>query len=474
MLCHVTSLPGTNAHGKVSHAAYRFVEWLVQAGFSIWQVLPLNHTHEDGSPYHALSAHACDPKLICLDWLSDRNYVTAAEISKHTHTESLQIAYRQFLKLNDKALLDDYRQFVQQQAYWLADYSLFMSIRQVQNNKPWIQWPAALRDREADTLKQFRQDHKQDIAFHDFCQFIIFSQWQGLKTFANQHGVLLFGDAPIFVSHDSADVWANRRFFDLDKNGKQNFVAGVPPDYFSADGQRWGNPLYDWSAMQTDNFGWWKDRFQTQAVLFDILRIDHFRGLAAFWQIPATNKTARQGKWVNAPGAELLQELMQAGNSLTLVAEDLGIITDEVHALREKFSIPGMKVLQFAFDGDPENIYLPHNHRSDFIVYTGTHDNDTTVSWYNALADHDKAYVQTYLGFAGDEKMPWPLIRAALASVANTAIIPLQDLLELGHEHRMNTPGTTTGNWSWRFDWQQIPEQLAARVWSMNKIYNRL
>ena len=371
-------------------------------------------------------------------------------------------------------LYDEFQEFATQQAGWLTDYALFMAMRDEHKHLPWTKWPAALRDRDAKALAAFGSKHSEAVEFHRFTQFVFFRQWQDLKAYANARNILMFGDLPIFVAQDSVDVWANRELFTLDATGQPVYVAGVPPDYFSETGQRWGNPQYDWPAMQRDGFRWWQERIRTQLELFDVIRIDHFRGFQAYWEIHAQEKTAMHGRWVEAPGEALLQTLHDRFSSLPLVAEDLGVITEQVTALREKFALPGMKVLQFAFDGNPKNAYLPHNHEFNTVVYTGTHDNDTSVSWYARLDAGQRDYLHRYLDIPAHEHMPWPLLRAALASPACLAMLPLQDVLGLGEGHRMNTPGTNQGNWQWRFDWAQVPVDLAERLNGMIRLYDRI
>jgi len=355
---------------------------------------------------------------------------------------------------------------------WLDDYALYQAIRQAHGETSWLEWPTALRDRDATALVEFSRQHAGLIEQACFEQYLFFTQWQALRDYAHSQQVLLFGDIPIFVAHDSADVWAHRGLFSVDAGGALEVVAGVPPDYFSATGQRWGNPLYRWDSLQADDFEWWIQRFRTQLALFDIVRLDHFRGFEKYWEIPAAAETAVDGHWVEAPGAALFTRLQQVFGTLPLVAEDLGLITPEVDALRDAFGFPGMKILQFAFDGGPGNPYLPHNHTASAVVYTGTHDNDTTLGWFQGLDDGLKQVVLDYLG-QPSEPMPWALIRAALASVAGLAIMPLQDLLELDSEQRMNTPGVHGDNWSWRFTAGQIPEGLAVRVRHLVEMYGR-
>lgn len=476
ILLHPTSLPGPWPHGLICHDAYRFVEFLADAGVTVWQTLPLGPIHSDGSPYHALSAQAGEASLLSLDWLRDRGLLKALP-SAHdaaSHRQGLRQAWTAFQSHKSSSLHMEYDAFIGQQSAWLEDYALFMAIRDEHGRKPWTHWPAPLRDRVAQALSDFRRQHAPLLDFHRFTQFLFFRQWQDLKAYANARNILMFGDLPIYVALDSVDVWANRELFSLDATGQPVYVAGVPPDYFSETGQRWGNPQYDWPAMQRDRFRWWQQRIHTQLEMFDIIRIDHFRGFQAYWEIRAEEKTAMHGHWVEAPGEALLQQLHDTFGSLPLVAEDLGVITEQVTALREQFALPGMKVLQFAFDGNPKNAYLPHNHEFNSVVYTGTHDNDTSVSWYARLDEGQRQYLHRYIDIPPQEHMPWPLIRTALASPACLAMFPLQDALGLGEGHRMNTPGTNKGNWQWRFDWSQVPIDLAEKLYAMNRLYDRV
>jgi 4-alpha-glucanotransferase len=377
-----------------------------------------------------------------------------------------------FCERGSDAELQAYRHFVKEQAFWLEDFSLYMALRGEAGDRRWMDWPVSLRDRHPQSLDEARTRLSQVIARVKFEQFVFFEQWRGLKDYAHQHGVEIFGDMPIFVAHDSAEVWAHREYFDIDEYGWTQTVAGVPPDYFSETGQRWGNPHYRWDVMQEDGFRWWVRRMATQLEFFDLVRIDHFRGLEAYWEIPAEAKTAQQGHWVKAPGKALLQALYEAFDDLPIVAEDLGTITAEVESLRSSFGIPGMKILQFAFDGNNDNPYLPHCHEENCIVYTGTHDNDTALNWYESLAEQQQNYVKNYLGYP-QEAMPWPLMRCAWSSVARLAIVPMQDILGLGAGQRMNTPGTTQGNWQWRYTWDQVDSHLAERLLELTQLYAR-
>lgn len=475
ILLHPTSLPGPAPKGLIGHDAYRFVDFLQHAGFKVWQMLPLGPTHRDDSPYQALSAHAADTDLISLDWLRDRGLLDQFDETYGIdyHTQCLHEAHARFSAGRTTALHNDYETFIRQQAGWLDDYALFMVLRETHDHQPWTSWDAPFRKRHKAALARAQKHYADRIAYHRFCQFVFFQQWHQLRQYANQRDILIFGDLPIYVALDSADVWANPKLFTLDKEGQPAFVAGVPPDYFSATGQRWGNPQYHWQAMEAEDFAWWQARFKTQLELFDLLRIDHFRGFQAYWKIPAQEETAIHGQWVEAPGEALLKKLNKAFKNLPLVAEDLGTITKEVAALRQAFGLPGMKVLQFAFDGNPHNPYLPHNHEFNDVAYTGTHDNDTTLSWYRQLPADTHRYIQSYLNFPPAETMPWPLIRAALASVCCLAVLPMQDILALGEGERMNTPGTTEGNWQWRFQWTQLPGGLGKQLHRLLQLYDR-
>ncbi len=467
VLLHPTSLPGSTSNGDLGAEAYRFVDLLQHCGMSVWQTLPLGPAHADFSPYQCQSVHAGDPRLISRDivqewgWLG-RDAATSRE-------QWLAQARAGFMRNSDPAILDA---FIAGQTHWLDDYALYQALRREQADRPWWQWPVTLRDREPAALAQARARLTDAIAQVCFEQYVFFRQWQDLRRYAAQRDILLFGDMPIFIAHDSADVWAQRQYFALDEDGQPCAVAGVPPDYFSETGQRWGNPLYQWQEMQADGFLWWRERMRTQLELFDLVRIDHFRGFESYWEIPAHESTAVAGRWVTAPGDALFKALHREFGLLPLVAEDLGLITAEVHALRERFSVPGMRVLQFAFDGGADNPYLPHRHEIDSVVYTGTHDNDTTLAWYETLPEKTRSYIMDYLGQPRDA-MPWPLVRAAFASVAVLAIVPMQDVLALGSGHRMNTPGTTTGNWRWRFSWDQLSAHTTETLRHMAKLYGR-
>lgn len=480
VLLHITSLPGSGQQGDLGQDAYDFVNFLSTAGITVWQTLPLGVTHNDGSPYQCLSAHAGNVQLINTNWFVNVGWLPTYEQCDDCHRKDSKFyksclitkAFYNFLdyaKPEDKA---DFRQFCQDKAFWLNDFALFMAIRNEFNQQCWNQWPEPLKQRHEDAIKTISLRLKSEIEIIKFEQYVFFRQWMALKAYANERGVLLFGDIPIFVSYDSADVWANRSVFKLNADGEMSVVAGVPPDYFSETGQRWGNPHYNWNTLEQTGFHWWIERMQTQIEQFDILRIDHFRGLEAAWEIPANEPTARVGEWVKAPGEALLKAIFAKLGNISLVAEDLGVITPEVEALRDEFNLPGMKILQFAFGGNADNPYLPDNYEKNCVVYTGTHDNDTTLGWSEKLSEAERNYIFDYLG-CPSVSLHCALIQTALGSVANLAIIPMQDILELNSEHRMNTPGTTEGNWHWRFQWYQLTSERAARLAHLVALFNR-
>ncbi|HSC66305.1 MAG TPA: 4-alpha-glucanotransferase [Cellvibrio sp.] len=489
VLLHPTSLPCSEswwdkncgkAFGTLGKDAYSFIDFIAQAGLSIWQMLPTGPTQADMSPYQSISAHAGNPDLISLDRLLDKGWIRAGDVQQVGERSLIYarqqgaLSFYQFLESD--AAADTRRQFqifCEQQNYWLDDFALFSALRTEFDNASWNTWPIELRRRDKLALDEFRKKLAPAINAVLFEQFAFFTQWQDLKLYANERGISLFGDMPIFVGHDSADVWAQQHYFQLDEIGNPLTVAGVPPDYFSETGQHWGNPHYAWDAMVADGFQWWLARLRTQLQLFDLIRIDHFRGFEAYWEIPGDTHDARLGKWVKAPGEAFLKACFEAYPGLPLVAENLGVITEEVEALRNQFELPGMLVLQFAFDGNTNNPHLPHNHSRSDVIYTGTHDNDTTVGWYQSLPEQSRNQLQHYC-FNSVDKIPWLLIETALASVGRMAIIPMQDFLELDGGHRMNMPGTTDKNWVWTFSWDQVEPTLADHIRQLLTAYHRL
>ena len=480
VLLHPTSLPGPLSNGDIGHEAYRFIEFLNSCGFKVWQMLPLGPTHDDKSPYQCLSSHAGSPLLISLDWLEDKGWLDRESIKIDKKNESyrlhcLQQAADHFYQMGSSVWTDSIANFKEQHANWLDDYALYMAFKNLYKNKPWYDWPNPARHREFIALDNARSELRKHIEQTVFEQFIFFTQWQEVRDYAKQHDVELFGDMPIFVARDSADVWAQRKNYLIDSDGGMEVIAGVPPDAFTDTGQRWGNPLYDWDYMLSTEFSWWKERFQTQLALFDIVRIDHFRGLQACWHIPKTDETAINGSWVEVPGREMLSELFKTFHYLPLVAEDLGVITDQVIELKKSFDLPGMKVLQFAFDGNNNNPHLPHRHEAGDIVYTGTHDNDTTLGWLSDERNYNKIHFDEYTGLINEstEQGVMTTIRLAMASVSFMCILPMQDLLMLGSSARMNVPGTMENNWQWRFDWQQIRPEVIEKVSHFMLLYGR-
>ncbi|MGA7181555.1 MAG: 4-alpha-glucanotransferase [Thiobacillaceae bacterium] len=447
ILLHPTSLPSA----CLNHDAERFIDWLASAGFGIWQILPLGPTQDGGSPYQSPSAHALNPALLDID----------------VHHARLA-----FTRSDDLQQREAYAEFLRTQVDWLPDYALFMALRQ-QYNQPWYEWPAPIRLREPDALHKAHHELNAQIEHILFEQFLLYSRWQALREKARKKDILLFGDMPIFVAHDSADVWVHPEYFSLDSDGALIEVAGVPPDYFSATGQRWGNPLYRWDRLEQDGFAWWISRIKTQLSLYDWVRIDHFRGLAAAWHIPASEPTAQGGRWVKAPGDRMLQALLDHFGPLPLVAEDLGLITDDVVELKHQFGLPGMTVLQFGFEGDANNPHRFGNHQPHSVIYTGTHDNDTTLGWWQSLPADRQTQILIELDQSASD-MPWPMIEAVLASPCAWAMLPMQDVLQLDSRARMNTPGTNEGNWQWRLDRNALTHGLSHHLRSLIQHFGRL
>lgn len=465
ILMHPTSLPGPYGIGDLGDMAYRFVDWLVQHGQSVWQMLPLGPTSYGDSPYQTLSAFAGNPNLVSLDKLKNAGWLTDDDLADvpdfptdrvdygpviDYHTKMLKLAYKRFKAHNDKTQNQIFKTWCDENADWLDDFALFVALKQDHGLRPWIEWDEKYVKYEKKAIAQAQKDYADAIEEEKFRQWLFFTQWLALKGYANERGVRLFGDIPIFVAHDSADVWANQDDYYLEDDGRQTVVAGVPPDYFSVTGQRWGNPLYRWDKMKARGYTWWIARFRAILSLVDYIRIDHFRGFDAYWEIPAEEPTAVKGRWVAGPGADLFETVEKELGHLPIIAEDLGVITQSVEALRDHFNLPGMKVLQFAWS-DPKNMFLPHNHGENAVVYSGTHDNNTTIGWWmNEVNDGARGFMQQYLEREVVE-INWTMIRLAYMSTAHTAVIPMQDVLNLGAEARMNTPGIEAGNWQWRF-----------------------
>jgi 4-alpha-glucanotransferase len=487
ILLHPTSLPGPYGSGDLGKEAYAFVDWLSSSGQTLWQMLPLGPAGMANSPYMSLSAFAGSPLLIDLDelvelgWLAQEDLRTFSTDSKfrvqfqETTAFRMQLLWKaaqSFFQSGKEKEYQLYKLYCDTEKKWLNDYSLFQALNDQYHGQEWITWDHDLVHRKPSALKKAADDQMEQVNFHKFMQWCFARQWKKLKKYANDRSVRLVGDIPIFVAHHSADVWSNQAAFTLDKDGRPLVVAGVPPDYFSEDGQRWGNPLYRWDVMKQQKYQWWIERFKKTFELFDILRIDHFRGFEAYWRIPAKEKTARIGKWIKGPGEDLFNAIIKKLGTLPIIAEDLGVMTPGVNALREKFEFPGMKVLQFAFSAGPEDPFLPHNYHSNCIVYTGTHDNDTTKGWYEKATEHERDFVRRYCKTDGHE-IHWDMMKLALQSTATIAILPLQDVLGLGSDGRMNYPGTVDGNWEWRFTWDQVNPELAGRLYELAALYGR-
>ncbi|WP_019024039.1 MULTISPECIES: 4-alpha-glucanotransferase [unclassified Thioalkalivibrio] len=472
VLLHPTSLPGSEPVGTLGGEAYAFLDWARRAGFTLWQILPLHPPHEDGSPYACISAFAGDVRLIDPRLLAER-----VGLSADSGTGEAMLA-RAHARLNDTPAVwrEAYQRFCQEQGpVWLDDYARFVVVRAREEGRPWWEWTPALRDRDPDAMERIEDAARDELERVRFAQFVFFDQWQDLRRQAKDLDILILGDMPIFVAHDSADVWAHRDLFDLDETGHPITVAGVPPDYFSETGQRWGNPQYHWDRLEATGYRWWVERMRWALETLDAVRIDHFRGFEASWGIPAEEPDATSGRWVPGPGEPFFRRLEDELGTLPLLAEDLGVITPEVTALREHFDLPGMRILQFAFEGGEDNPYLPNNHDEASAVYTGTHDNDTTLGWFHSLSPEMQAHVINTLNEGGAEEMPWPLMRAAYRSVAQLAIVPMQDALALDTRARMNRPGTMDdGNWRWRFSWKQVPEDRAAELQALARETDRL
>ncbi len=465
--------------------ARRFVDFLVSAGQSLWQVLPLGPPGFGNSPYSCYSAFAGNPLLIDLATIALEGDIPEDElpvelpaarvdfpgVERHKKGVLRRSAAR-FFAAGDEGRREEFRQFCAR-ACWLDDYSLFMALKEANGGQSWLHWPRDVACREAAALAAAAQTVGRAIGEQKYMQWQFFRQWQALKDYANARGIEIIGDIPIFVALDSADVWANPQLFHLDERGRPTVVAGVPPDYFSETGQLWGNPLYNWEVIAYHGFRWWIERLKCTLELCDIVRIDHVRGFEAYWAVPATEKTAENGRWVKGPGAELFSALIDTLGPVPVIAEDLGLITPDVEALRDRFGFPGMKVLQFAFGSGPDNSYLPHNHVREAVIYTGTHDNDTTAGWFKGLAANEREFALRYLKSDGKD-IAGDLVRAALGSVANIAVIPFQDILRLDESARMNVPGRSADNWAWRFAADALREEDAAWLLDLTEMYGRL
>jgi 4-alpha-glucanotransferase len=477
VLLHITSLPSLYGIGDLGPGAYEFVDFLAASKQKYWQILPLNPTNLscENSPYHSFSAFAFNPLLISPDLLIEDGLLDPGDVGSLPILPKEKVDFRTVIPFKSKILLSAYERFRKRQnkqgyekfcednIYWLDDYSLFVALKSRFRHRPWHKWPPEIKERQPKALNAAHIDLAHEIQREKFLQYVFHKQWASLKTYCHQRGIQIIGDIPIYVVHDSVDVWAHPELFKLDKHKKPYVVAGVPPDYFSKTGQLWGNPLYGWDVMQQRGYDWWVERIAHNLKLFDWVRIDHFRGFVGYWEIPSKEKTAIQGKWIQAPAMDFFKTIKKRFQHLPIVAEDLGIITPDVKEIMASFAFPGMKVLLFAFGEDnPEHPYLPHMYGKNCFVYTGTHDNNTVRGWFKGEAKpEDKKRLFRYIGRAVSEKeIHWEFIRLGAMSLANTSIVPMQDVLGLGVEARMNRPATKTGNWRWRLQ----PEQMTSSI----------
>ncbi|OQY06982.1 MAG: 4-alpha-glucanotransferase [Fusobacteriia bacterium 4572_132] len=487
ILLHITALYGEYGIGSFGKEAYEFVDFLKKSGQSYWQILPLGITGFGDSPYQSVSAFAGNYFLINLDKLIEEGFLYKSDLENldfkdddefvnydkvfETRTKLLRKAYDR--KFND--VKEDVLNFVESEKNWLKDFALYMAIKKHFLGKPWNEWDEKYRDNDEETLLKFKEENMNEIEFWYFIQYLFFKQWHELKSYANSNGIEIIGDLPIYVAFDSSDVWKNQSEFLLDELKKPKLVSGCPPDSFAPTGQYWGNPIYNWNEMKKNNYKWWIDRMKASTELFDIVRIDHFRGFEAYWEIPSHHETAEFGRWTKGPGNELFKAIENALGKLNIIAEDLGYMTEEFYKFKDETGFPGMNILQFAFDTRDENNYLPHYYVKNSICYTGTHDNNTIMGWFNDEAsDEEKKHAIEYLNLTEEEGINFGFIRGCFASVSNTAIIPLQDYLALGSEARFNIPSTVGGNWIWRMKREYISEDLARKIYRITKLYGRI
>ncbi len=485
ILMHISSLPGPYGIGTMGDQAFRFVDFLKQSGQHCWQILPLSPTGYGDSPYQSCSTYAGNPYLIDLDRLVEAGLLTREEVRSvqwchredkvdfgilyHNRSRILRLAYSRF---SDSRALDA---FCLENSSWLPDFALFMALKDKFNGTPWYRWEDALKKRDTDAIWNVRHELQEETRFYSFVQYLFFDQWNALRSYAHENGIRIIGDVPIYVPYDSADVWANPEYFQLDEDMNLTAVAGVPPDAFTADGQLWGNPLYDWEKLKQDGYSWWVRRMAAAGRLYDVIRIDHFRGFESYWYVPAEAATAKGGHWVKGPGIHFLNTLKRELPEIRMIAEDLGYLTQEVLDMRDASGFPGMKVLGFAFDSREPSEYLPHTHVPNSVCYTGTHDNMTTRQWFETAAEDAVAYAREYMHLTPEEGDVWGTIRTAHASVSDMCVILMQDYLNLGGEARMNFPGTMTdANWTWRAAPDYLEGGLAEKILRLTKLYGRL
>ena len=489
ILFHPTSLPGKYGIGTLGKEAYAFIDFLKKSRQKLWQIFPLGPTGYGDSPYQSFSSFAGNPYLIDFDLLIEAHLLSEEDLRDVFFGDNeeyidygsiynqkyplLRKAYENFKSSDNHEMRENLEHFKRENASWLNDYSLYISLKNHFNGLPWNEWAHDIKNREHGAMEHYKNELADDIEYHNFIQFLFFKQWGDVKRYANENGIKIIGDIPIFVAADSSDAWANPEIFLFDEERKPVKVAGVPPDYFSATGQLWGNPLYNWQKLKETNYSWWVERVRANLSTCDIIRIDHFRGFEAYWAVPYGDDTAINGQWEPGPGIDLFNAIKSQLGELPIIAEDLGLMTQGVIDLREATGFPGMKILGFAFDSGEENDYLPHTYTKNCVVYTGTHDNDTLIGWFQKAKEEDRQFARDYLNSRSDDEIHWNAIRGAWSSVANMAISPVQDFLGLGSEARINTPGVAAGNWQWRLRHGVLTDELAERIAKLTKVYSR-
>ena len=489
ILFHPTSLPGKYGIGTLGKEAYAFIDFLKKSRQKLWQIFPLGPTGYGDSPYQSFSSFAGNPYLIDFDLLIEAHLLSEEDLRDVFFGDNeeyidygaiynqkyplLRKAYENFKSSDNHEMRENLEHFKRENASWLNDYSLYISLKNHFNGLPWNEWAHDIKNREHGAMEHYKNELADDIEYHNFIQFLFFKQWGDVKRYANENGIKIIGDIPIFVAADSSDAWANPEIFLFDEERKPVKVAGVPPDYFSATGQLWGNPLYNWQKLKETNYSWWVERVRANLSTCDIIRIDHFRGFEAYWAVPYGDDTAINGQWEPGPGIDLFNAIKSQLGELPIIAEDLGLMTQGVIDLREATGFPGMKILGFAFDSGEENDYLPHTYTKNCVVYTGTHDNDTLIGWFQKAKEEDRQFARDYLNSRSDDEIHWDAIRGAWSSVANMAISPVQDFLGLGSEARINTPGVAAGNWQWRLKHGVLTDELAERIAKLTKVYSR-
>ena len=489
ILFHPTSLPGKYGIGTLGKEAYAFIDFLKKSRQKLWQIFPLGPTGYGDSPYQSFSSFAGNPYLIDFDLLIEAHLLSEEDLRDVFFGDNeeyidygaiynqkyplLRKAYENFKSSDNHEMRENLEHFKRENASWLNDYSLYISLKNHFNGLPWNEWAHDIKNREHGAMEHYKNELADDIEYHNFIQFLFFKQWGDVKRYANENGIKIIGDIPIFVAADSSDAWANPEIFLFDEERKPVKVAGVPPDYFSATGQLWGNPLYNWQKLKETNYSWWVERVRANLSTCDIIRIDHFRGFEAYWAVPYGDDTAINGQWEPGPGIDLFNAIKSQLGELPIIAEDLGLMTQGVIDLREATGFPGMKILGFAFDSGEENDYLPHTYTKNCVVYTGTHDNDTLIGWFQKAKEEDRQFARDYLNSRSDDEIHWDVIRGAWSSVASMAISPVQDFLGLGSEARINTPGVAAGNWQWRLRHGVLTDELAERIAKLTRVYSR-